>query len=153
MENSEYLLNRTVKLHVLVFRDFIEISPYNQYDFFSLVDLYMRTSDVRKGIDERKQKYLFLGDKNVLNSIRYHEADAKKADYDVNIARWMGAIYTYLQWIYEIPSKSISMEIPAKKLYNLWNPYHELSYKRACEKIYQSYFVKTDDEEDFYEGQ
>lgn len=138
---NELYLNSNIELHRLLFLDF---TKNTEYDFFSLVDAYMQTSEIRQGMDKGSSKELNKGDKQLLNSIDYSvclkDAHNNKV-VDYGIMHWMADIYCQMQWYYNIPSKEINNRVPAKEMYRIYFPLHETSEQNAIEKIYKIYFI------------
>lgn len=132
-------LNPLMDLHRLVFLRFME---NEEHDFFSLIDNYMQTSDIRAKMDVGNWSALNKCDKQVINSVDMSNVTKKDPAevIDYFIMHWMADIYTLFQWMYNIPSKEINDRIPAKKLYKIYYPLHETSEKNACEKLYHTFF-------------
>lgn len=142
---DELYLDGNIRLHRLLFEELLSKEPYNNYDFFALVNRYMKDSDIRSAMDNGDWRALNKCDKQLLKSIPLSGVPIRTLfspiDKDDMIpAWWMGEIYCLLQWTYNIPSKVIAEKCPAEELYKLYNPLHETSCKRACEKIYEKYF-------------
>ena len=139
---NELYLDGNIELHRLLFLEFME---NKEYDYFSLVDAYMQTSEIRARMDIGNPIALCKGDIQLLNSIDY-EVCIKDAHNNPNvdyfIMHWMADIYCLFQWTYDMFSQEINRVIPAKELYRIYFPLHETSLKNACEKIYDIYFVK-----------
>lgn len=134
---KEYLYP-LMELHRLVFIELEKQFP--QKDIFSLIDTYMRESQIRERMDEGNWIALNKGYKQVINSIPMDHCEEFKGNVVDDIAlRWMADIYVLLQWTYNIPSKRISECVPAKELFFIFSPLHEASEKIACEKIYKKY--------------
>lgn len=140
-ENTAYpieYLPFVISLHRLVF---IKLSQ-EEYDTFSLIDAYMRTSDIRHKMDIGNWSALNKGHKQVLNSIDRSGCVKKTEDIsdDDILLHWLADIYVLLQWRYSLSSKDISERIPAKRLSQLYYPLHEASEKIACEKLYHKFY-------------
>ena len=145
MSYDELYLDSNRKLHRLLFEDFLILEPYRNYDLFSLIDVYMQTSEIRRQMDKGDWRALNKCDKQLLNSIdlslvKPKSKESVDMDGDFIPVWWMGEIYSLFQWMYDIPSKEISEKCPAEALYGVYNPLHETSHKNACEKIYHKFF-------------
>ena len=137
------------ELHRLLYRDFLE---NEQYDFFSLIDAYMQTSEIRAKMDVGNWSALNKGDKQLLNSIDYSVCAPRLSNQerrvDITMARWMADIYCLFQWKYNILSKEINNLLPAQELCRIFNPLHEASLDNACDKIANIYFREILKEKD-----
>lgn len=132
-------LEPNMDLHRLVF---VKMAENKQYSFCSLVDSYMRTSEIRKKQDVGNWSALNKGYKQLLGSIDLSCCKPKDEHEFVDdiMAHWIADIYVLFQWLYNIPSATISEKVPAKEMMRIYNPLHEASEKAACEKIYDIYF-------------
>ena len=54
-----------------------------------------------------------------------------------DILYWVGYIYRYWAYTYEIPSKRIYKIINGKELVSLYGPYHTMDPSKAIERIYE----------------
>lgn len=146
---DEMYLYGNQELHRLLYRDFLE---NEQYDFFSLVDAYMQTSEIREKMDIGNWSALNKGDKQLLNSIDYSLCVPKSPEQDkvvdITMARWMADVYCLFQWKYNILSKKINSLLPAQELCSLFNPLHETSLDNACDKIANVHFREILKEKD-----
>lgn len=146
---DEMYLYSNQELHRLLYRDFLE---NEKYDFFSLVNAYMQTSEIREKMDIGNWSALNKGDKQLLNSIDYSLCTPKSLEQDkvvdITMARWMADIYCLFQWKYNILSKKISNLLSAQELCSLFNPLHETSLDNACDKIANVYFREILKEKD-----
>lgn len=114
----------------------------SNYDFFDAVDAYMQTSEIRQKMDAGNWSALMKGHKQLLNSIDYANCKPNienEDKIDMIMYRWIADIYVYLQWMYNLPSKAISLRVNARELYRIFTPLHETSIKNACEKIFNKY--------------
>lgn len=138
---SELYLDGMLSVHKLLFHDFIYDEPYKNYDFFSLVDLYMQESEVRAKMDIGNTSALNKCDKQLLNSIPLEKCPKDDTEQvDGILTNWMATIYVVFQWTYKLSSKEISEKLPARELARIFNPLHETSDTNACRKIYEHLF-------------
>lgn len=112
-------------------------------DFFSLIDTYNSFSELRTYMDKGSQIALNSGHKQCLRSIPQELCFDKPKDQviDIDIARWMGSIYNYMQWKHNILSKELCEHIPAKELYKQYENMKDLSKEEIIQKLYENYFV------------
>lgn len=148
MENTErtaydiVYLNDEIDLHALLF---VKLNEMEQYDACSLIDEYMRHSEIRRKMDEGNWSALNKGYKQLLHSIDAARCSPRGGmEYDDILLRWTAAIYVTLQWKYCIPSAVISGRIPAAELMRLYSPLSETSYKTACEKLYKKFLADVE---------
>ena len=148
MENTErtaydiVYLNDEIDLHALLF---VKLNEMEQYDVCSLIDEYMRHSEIRRKMDEGNWSALNKGCKQLLHSIDAARCSPRGGmEYDDILLRWTAAIYVTLQWKYCIPSAAISARIPAAELMRLYSPLSETSYKTACEKLYKKFLADVE---------
>ena len=140
---NKMYLDSNMNLHRLLFFDFMN---NKEYDFFSLIDTYMQTSEIRAKMDIGNWSALNKGDKQLLNSIDYTRCkknSQNNSNIDYFIMHWMADIYSMFQWMYAISSADINKRIPSKEMYKIYYPLHEASHKIACEKIYETYFIQN----------
>lgn len=142
----EYV-NEIIDLTALVFT---KLEEMEEYDTFSLIDAYMRHSEIRRKMDEGNWSALNKGHKQVLNSIDYSlgKPNDHSMELDGILLDWMARIYVLLQWAYRIPSAEISRVLPAAELCRTYNPLHETSEKTACEKLIHKYFLEYEENKD-----
>lgn len=135
---NEAYLKDVINVHSFLFSQLTQIK---QYDIFSMIDAYMRHSDIRRKMDEGNWSALNKGCKQLLNSIDFSacEPDKDKTEIDSILLGWMATVYVMLQWKYRLFSSEISMKLSAKELCKTYNPLHEISYENACEKLYYRY--------------
>ena len=120
---NEIFLERQMELHRFVFHKFLD---NEEYDFYSIVDTYLRTSTLRAKIDVGHLMSLTTGGKGPLISFDIKKCDKKSNNYttpELPIVRFMANVYCMVQWMYNIPSKEISKYLPAKELANLYDKY------------------------------
>ena len=141
--HKDYLVG-TMNLIRLVFIQMNEINEWNIYD---QIDAYMRTSDVRKRMDEGNWSALMKGWKQVYNSVDFSECKEDNEKSDDIMLHWLADIYTYWQWRYNLSSKEISERCDARLLSQLYYPLHETSIQNACEKLQKRFFTKKNAKE------
>lgn len=136
-------LNDVMKVHRYLF---VLMEQNTEYDTFSMIDSYMRYSNIRHKMDLGNWSALNKSGKQLYNDIPFYNCKKKRKEcqqqYDNTILEWMANIYVLLQWKYNISSFSLNLIIPADELYKTYFPLHETSYKNACEKLYNKYLKK-----------
>lgn len=146
-ENTAYdpmYLEDMMSVHDLMFFKLVTNKP--EYDVFSMIDTYMRYSEVRYKMDLGNWSALNKGWKQLFNSIDFSLCEPRTRDlpFDQILLGWVADIYVLLQWRYNIPSAEISKKIPAETLCNMYNPLHETSYENACEKLHRRFLAEKD---------
>lgn len=143
-ENTAYdslYLEDMMNVHGLMFSKLLTYKP--EYDVFSMIDVYMQHSEIRRKMDSGNWSALNKGWKQLYNSIDFSLCKPKTRDIplDIILLRWMADIYVLLQWQYNIPSSEINHKISAEVLCDMYNPLHETSYENACEKLYHKFLA------------
>lgn len=136
---DEIFLKNQIDLHRYVFHKFLDDK---NHDFYSIVDTYFRESPLRAKIDTGNLIALNTGGKAPLISINIYKCKKKDSDYiapDLGVAYWMANIYCTVQWMYNLSSKEISENLPAKELANIYDKYYNNSIKSTCKNIYKEY--------------
>lgn len=133
---KEYL-TPLMNLHRLLY---IMMGKDDKYDTYSMIDSYMQTSEIRSKMDIGNWSALNKGWKQLYNDVDLSNCPPKTEEIDSIMLHWIADIYTLFQWMYNIPSKEINRRVPANVMSNIYYPLHEISIKRACEKIYEHYF-------------
>lgn len=108
-------------------------------DTFEAIDEYLTNSIIRQKMDKGFTPFLNKGSKQVFNSINLAKCKDNQNPVNESIVYWLADIYTTLQWKYNIPSSFICDKIPSKTLAELYNPLHEMSINRACNRLYNQY--------------
>lgn len=144
LENTAYdclYLEDMMSVHGLMFSKLVKNKP--EYDVFSMIDTYMRHSDVRHKMDLGNWSALNKGWKQLFNSIDFSLCKPITRDilFDDILLGWVADIYVLLQWRYNIPSAEISQKLPAEVLCDMYNPLHETSHMNACEKLYHKFLA------------
>ena len=67
-----------------------------------------------------------------------YDIDRGRIRYNPKIMHWIGYIYRYWSYVYELPSKRIYKIIAADELAGLYYAYHSLDPKNAIERIYEA---------------
>ncbi len=135
---DEAYLKDVINVHCFLFS---QLAQNRQYNIFSMIDVYMQHSDIRRKMDEGNWSALNKGYKQLMNSIDYSmcKPDEDKTEVDNILLGWMATVYVMLQWKYNLFSSEISMKLSAEELCKTYNPLHEISYENACEKLYYRY--------------
>lgn len=138
---DELYLYPLKKLHRLLY---IMLNDEKEYNVFDAIDSYMQTSDVRKEMDRGLPRALNKGWKQLKNSIDFSRCSKEDiVELDDTLLHWMADVYTQIQWLYNVPSKTISEKVPARTLAKIFNPLHEMPLDRACERIYLNRIKET----------
>ena len=97
-------------------------------------------SNIVKMLDDGGILQSNLEDKDILNEINeeYGISEYGKVKYEKNELYWIGYIYRYYAYTYEISSKSAYKKIKPDELQKLFLPYHTLSPIQAIERILES---------------
>ena len=145
---DEAYLKDVMSVHGLMFVKLTE--EKSEYDIFSMIDTYMRHSEIRAKMDIGNWSALNKGYKQLLNSIDFslcEPAEIIGSDMlpDPILLKWAADIYVLLQWYYDIPSAEISKKLPSRELCATYNPLHETSYTNACTKLYKKYLSDIND--------
>lgn len=137
---SEVFLNDMDELHRFVY--VVLARGDVKKDFFSLVDAYNCTSELRKYMDKGSQIALDSGHKQCVNSIRQEFCYDRPMDQEINLdtARWMGSVYNHFQWKYGASSADICTRIPAKELHSLYPSLKDETLDTVCDKLYEEYY-------------
>ena len=61
-----------------------------------------------------------------------------KKKYAPEVMNWIGYLYRYWSYAYELPSKQIYKMISPEELSNLYYPYHSLDPNAAIKRIYEA---------------
>ena len=127
------------ELHQFLYVTFLK----QDKDYFSLVDTYNMYSELRSYMDKGSQIALNSGHKQCLRSIpqEYCLDKPKVQNIEKDIARWMGSVYNYMQWKYNITSQEICEHIPAKELFNLYESLKEKNKEEIVGYLYQTYVL------------
>lgn len=136
---DETFLNRQMELHRYIFHKFLNDKTH---DFYSIVDTYLQTSELRAKMDIGNLMALNTGGKGPLISINIFTCKKKDPYYnapELYVVHWMADIYCMTQWMYNIPSKEISKNLPAKELASIYNNYYSDTLDNACRSIYHKY--------------
>ncbi len=133
-------LNDVIDLHALLF---VKLSEMEQFDTCSMIDTYMRHSEIRAKMDKGNWSALNKGYKQLLHSIDTERCVPRgdTEEYDRILLHWVAAVYVTMQWRYCIPSAEISERIPAAELIRMYSPLSETSCRIACEKLYKKFFA------------
>lgn len=89
-------------------------------------------------------------DISILNEVeaQYGMTSYGKERYNREELYWMGYLYRYWAYTYEISSKHVYKQMKANELRKLYYPYHSLDPAQAIERILES---KGIEEEDYIE--
>lgn len=133
---QEYL-NSVKKVTRFLFHQFM----YHGYDYFACVKEYMRSSEIRKKMDDGNWSALNKGVKQLYNSINYVGIPQGKNIYmDEIMSDWLADVYVYLQWKYNISSSQIIERLPPENLMLDYDPLHETNLSNACDKLFKRYW-------------
>lgn len=110
-----------------------------EYDTLSLIDIYLQTSEPRAAIDRGNPRGIYKSSKQLFNSICLDGAKPAVHNdyYDDILLEWISDVYAVFQWKYNISSAEIDRMLPAETIYRAYNPLHEVTLNKACEKLYE----------------
>ena len=79
---------------------------------------------------------------------QYGESTYGKEKYTVEQMHWIGYIYRYWSYTYELTSKQIYKKIKPEQMKKLYFPYHSLDPRQAIERILEAEGMKVANELD-----
>ena len=97
-------------------------------------------SDVVKLFDNGSILQTNLQPQDIIEYIEeeYHELKYGKEKYTNNEMYWIGYLYRYFSYTYELSSYRVYKMVKPKELRNLYLPYHTLSVEQAIERILEA---------------
>lgn len=109
---------------------------------FDAIDEYLVNSKIRRGMDKGLPPYLNKGVNQVVNSINKEKCTKDKEQILDSIVYFLADIYTYMQWKYNLSSSEICKVLSSRELAKMYGPLHEMGINKACERLYNHYFVQ-----------
>ncbi len=108
-------------------------------------------SEVAKNMDKGVFLEHNIGAKGFLDRINeeYGTSQYGREKYTRNELYWIGYIYRYYVYTYEISSKKAYKTIKPKELRSLFLPYHTMDARLAVERILESKGLMIDKEKEF----
>lgn len=91
---------------------------------------YMYNTEV-----DRIDKYFEFNSTNIINDLNKRNLSIGKNKYTPEIMYWIGYIYRYWAYVYEISSKRIYKIVNAEKMNKLYKTYHTMDPKTAIDRI------------------
>ena len=79
---------------------------------------------------------------------QYGESTYGKEKYTVEQMHWIGYIYRYWSYTYELTSKQIYKKIKPEQMKKLYFPYHSLDPRQAIERILEATGIEATNESD-----
>lgn len=115
-------------------------------------DIFIRRfmySEIAKKMDDLSLLGTNLQANDVLDLINeeYGESNYGKVKYTKNEMYWIGYIYRYFAYTYNISSLNVYKIIKPKELRSLFLPYHTLDCSEAIERIMESKGLLYNEEE------
>lgn len=91
-------------------------------------------------LNESKQidDYLVFDSARIVEELSDARLDLGKDKYDKDVIYWIGYIYRYWSYVYEISSKRIYRTINAEEMSKLYYVYHTMDPKKAIDTILET---------------
>ena len=107
-------------------------------------------SDLAKRMDNDGFLFESLAITDALDEInkQYGESTYGKEKYTTEEMHWIGYIYRYWSYSYELTSKQIYKIVKPELMKKLYFPYHSLDPQQAIERILEGAGIKIVNEED-----
>lgn len=131
-----------------------------QGDIFENSLNYVKTSSeifirrfMNSNIVKEMDSLAFLDDTLSVNDVydlielEYGESNYGKVKYHTEALFWIGYIYRYFAYTYELSSRQVYKIIKPKELNELYYPYHTLDCEQAIERILEAKEISFDQEE------
>lgn len=103
-------------------------------------------SDVVKLFDNGSILQTNLQPQDIIEYIEeeYQELKYGKEKYTNNEMYWIGYLYRYFSYTYELSSYRVYKMVKPKELRNLYLPYHTLSVEQAIERILEAKNIRLE---------
>ena len=97
-------------------------------------------SEIVKTLDSKDFLYSSMNEKDILMELdkEYTASDYGSVKYSKNELYWIGYIYRYYAYTYQISSRKAYKDIKPSELRQLFLPYHTLSPMQTVERILES---------------
>ena len=107
-------------------------------------------SDLAKRMDNDGFLFESLAITDAIDEInkQYGESTYGKEKYTTEEMHWIGYIYRYWSYSYELTSKQIYKIVKPEQMKKLYFPYHSLDPQQAIERILEGAGIKIVNEED-----
>lgn len=116
-------------------------------------EIFMRRfmySKVAKTLDNESVLQMNIQPKDIIKRIEeeYKESKYGSVKYTKNEMYWIGYLYRYFSYTYELPSTRVYKIVKPKELRGLFLPYHTLSIEQAIERILEAKGIKLNQEDE-----
>ena len=116
-------------------------------------EIFMRRfmySKVAKTLDNESVLQMNTQPKDIIKRIEeeYKESKYGSVKYTKNEMYWIGYLYRYFSYTYELPSTRVYKIVKPKELRGLFLPYHTLSIEQAIERILEAKGIKLNQEDE-----
>ena len=116
-------------------------------------EIFMRRfmySKVAKTLDNESVLQMNIQPKDIIKRIEeeYKESKYGSVKYTKNEMYWIGYLYRYFSYTYELPSTRVYKIVKPKELRGLFLPYHTLSIEQAIERILGAKGIKLNQEDE-----
>ena len=107
-------------------------------------------SEIAKRLDNESVLESNIQANDILEFINeeYGESNYGSVKYTRNEIYWIGYIYRYFAYTYEMSSAQVYKIVKPKELRGLFLPYHTMDPAQAIERILESKGIKPDEEEE-----
>lgn len=114
-------------------------------------DIFVRrfmNSKVAKSFDNKEVLQTNIQPKDVLNRIeeQYGLSMYGSVKYSANELFWMGYLYRYFSYTYDLSSVQVYKVVKPKELRSVFLPYHTMDTAQAIERILESKNLLRDDD-------
>lgn len=117
----ELSLEKVETSSLIFIRRFMNSDVVKLFDNGSILQTNLQPQDIIEYIEEE-----------------YHELKYGKEKYTNNEMYWIGYLYRYFSYTYELSSYRVYKMVKPKELRNLYLPYHTLSVEQAIERILEA---------------
>ena len=115
-------------------------------------DIFVRrfmNSNVAHEFDNQCILEMSVGERDILLRIdeQYGRSDYGSVKYSKNEMFWIGYVYRFFSYTYEMSSLRVYRIIKTKELRGLFNPYHTMDCSQAIERILEAKGLHESEEE------
>lgn len=93
---------------------------------------------------EKVDRYLEFNSSDIINSLNNKDLTIGKNKYSPEIIYWIGYLYRYWAYVYEISSKRIYKIASADEMRKLYKTYHTMDPKVAINRILEEKGINND---------
>ena len=116
-------------------------------------EIFMRrymTSETVKLLDNESVLDMNLQARDIVMQVQeeYPESNYGSVKYSNNEMYWIGYLYRYFSYTYELSSKRVYKIVKPKELRGLFLPYHTLSPEQAIERILEAKNISFNPEDE-----